>query len=599
MKTMPHGSGDIHTLLHLSGLTKGWMAEGYTHMYFLQDTNPLMLHTAAATIGVAVQNDLDMTYSCVPRSSGEAVGGVSTDSVSSIAHLSHPDPEKQDMTCSLDAHTLQKLVQAQGSDPDDMAKYPGSINQFCVKIKPYRSAVKRCFGDIPEVIRPKFADETKTIIDPPIRPETRMEDVAQLLAADAKSGFVVFDRYMAFSPVINNHAAALVAKRSHLPDFAACTSEMAYYNANTKLLDQCGMLIEPSVDYFFNKLPALLPPRVCLYPIFAPTNDRVMQCVHGGSITQRSSLIVEGDNITIENLELDGCLWIKSSPGTKISIRNLVVINDGWFMTPTDGVFLEPQPVHREAAWLESAPTGETRQMRGFVLNKRDSCKIHAGENMGTLYVTGFMGRHKDCPAGVIIEGNLLDQGQDDLTDEEYAERKPQAGWATGRGVGSVVPQDARSHPELLLTEEEISHIQDLFRAIDLNGNGVLEKRELFHFCEENARMTTRMMTEIDANSDGKVTIDEWVQLFQTLKFKFQLRVGMRFVEEQLAARDGKMVTRTERRLWKEDADAVAIKQEIRQNQRVQSNKLKQSLKDTHFEFESMRSDFYHNITSE
>ena len=60
---------------------------------------------------MAVQNDLDMTYTCVPRSSGEAVGGVSTDSVSSIAHLTHPDPEKQDMTCSLDAHTLQKLVQ--------------------------------------------------------------------------------------------------------------------------------------------------------------------------------------------------------------------------------------------------------------------------------------------------------------------------------------------------------------------------------------------------------------------------------------------------------------------------------------------------------
>ena len=43
------------------------------------------------------------------------------------------------------------------------------------------------------------------------------------------------------------------------------------------------------------------------------------------------------------------------------------------------------------------------------------------------LGLAGFMGRHKDCPAGVIIEGNLLDQGQDDLTDEEYAERKPQA----------------------------------------------------------------------------------------------------------------------------------------------------------------------------
>ena len=51
MKTMPHGSGDIHTLLHLSGLTKGWKEQGYTHLYFLQDTNPLILHTAAATIG--------------------------------------------------------------------------------------------------------------------------------------------------------------------------------------------------------------------------------------------------------------------------------------------------------------------------------------------------------------------------------------------------------------------------------------------------------------------------------------------------------------------------------------------------------------------
>ena len=76
--------------------------------------------------------------------------------------------------------------------------------------------------------------------------------------------------------------------------------------------------------------------------------------------------------------------------------------------------------------------------------------------------------------------------------------------------MGSVVPhvsQDAHSHPELMLTEEEISHIQDLFKAIDDNGNGVLEKRELFHFCEENARMAIRMMNQVDANSDGKVSL--------------------------------------------------------------------------------------------
>eukprot|EP01051_Picozoa_sp_SAG22_P037215 SAG22_NODE_18451_length_287_cov_0.803191_1_plen_95_part_11 len=35
----PHGHGDVHSLLHLSGTVTDWIEEGFTHMFIFQDTN--------------------------------------------------------------------------------------------------------------------------------------------------------------------------------------------------------------------------------------------------------------------------------------------------------------------------------------------------------------------------------------------------------------------------------------------------------------------------------------------------------------------------------------------------------------------------------
>lgn len=71
METKPHGHGDVHMLLHMHGLAKKWaeqvqrtvalpqrpqpstprMDQGLLYVTFFQDTNPLMFHTFAASLG--------------------------------------------------------------------------------------------------------------------------------------------------------------------------------------------------------------------------------------------------------------------------------------------------------------------------------------------------------------------------------------------------------------------------------------------------------------------------------------------------------------------------------------------------------------------
>ena len=53
MELKPHGHGDVHMLLHTSGLAQQWSQEGFRYVTFFQDTNALMWHTFAASLGVS------------------------------------------------------------------------------------------------------------------------------------------------------------------------------------------------------------------------------------------------------------------------------------------------------------------------------------------------------------------------------------------------------------------------------------------------------------------------------------------------------------------------------------------------------------------
>ena len=76
IETKPHGHGDVHALLHTSGLARKWDAEGRTHLVFFQDTNALCFTVTIAALGASVEHGFHVNSICIPRKAKDAVGAI-------------------------------------------------------------------------------------------------------------------------------------------------------------------------------------------------------------------------------------------------------------------------------------------------------------------------------------------------------------------------------------------------------------------------------------------------------------------------------------------------------------------------------------------
>ena len=72
----PHGHGDIHMLLHASGLAAKLQREGIEYLMFIQDTNGPNFNTLPAALGVSEEKGYDFNSFAINRVPGEAVGGL-------------------------------------------------------------------------------------------------------------------------------------------------------------------------------------------------------------------------------------------------------------------------------------------------------------------------------------------------------------------------------------------------------------------------------------------------------------------------------------------------------------------------------------------
>ncbi|MCM8813541.1 MAG: UTP--glucose-1-phosphate uridylyltransferase, partial [Candidatus Omnitrophica bacterium] len=75
-QTKPPGHGDVHRLLHESGLIDYWIEQGKSHAFFFQDTNAQILNAFLPTLYNTVTNGWDMSFITVPRQPGENVGAI-------------------------------------------------------------------------------------------------------------------------------------------------------------------------------------------------------------------------------------------------------------------------------------------------------------------------------------------------------------------------------------------------------------------------------------------------------------------------------------------------------------------------------------------
>ena len=119
----PHGHGDIHMLLHTSGLAAKLQKQGVEHLVFIQDTNGQVFNALPAALGVSVEKGFDFNSIAVNRIPGEAVGG-----------LAKLVKGKTELTLNVEYNQLDPLLRATGYDNGDVndetgfSPFPGNIN---------------------------------------------------------------------------------------------------------------------------------------------------------------------------------------------------------------------------------------------------------------------------------------------------------------------------------------------------------------------------------------------------------------------------------------------------------------------------------------
>lgn len=351
IQTKPHGHGDVHSLLYSSGLLNIWYDAGLRWVLFFQDTNGLLFKAIPAALGVSSSKLYDVNSLAVPRKAKEAIGG--------ITKLTHADGRT--MVINVEYNQLDPLLRATGHPDGDVncetgySPFPGNINQLILKLGPYIKELTKTGGAIKEFVNPKYKDSSKTSFKSSTRLECMMQDYPKTLPPSARVGFTVMDAWLAYAPVKNNPEDAAKVPKGN-PYHSATSGEMAIYRANSLILRKAGgVQIDDPVQEVFNGQEMEVWPRITWKPIWGLTFSEIKRKISGScSISQRSTLVIKGCNIFLEDLSLDGTLVVNSVEDAEVKVGG-VVQNKGWILEKVD---------------YKDTTVPEEVRIRGFRINK-------------------------------------------------------------------------------------------------------------------------------------------------------------------------------------------------------------------------------------
>ncbi len=352
----PHGHGDIHMLLYTTGLAAKLEKQGIEHLLFIQDTNGQVFNAMPAAIGVSVEKGFDFNSIAVNRIPGEACGG-----------LTKLVGNGKELTINVEYNQLDPLLRATVSPAGDVpneqgfSMFPGNINVLVIRMASYVKILERTCGIIAEFVNPKYADATKTTFKSPTRLETMMQDLAKLFGPGEKTGVTVFDRRWCFSANKNNIKDAAAKHAAGGPPESGATAESDFYLAGRMKLAAAGVKVETAKEELILGIPFTPGPRVLLRPSFAMTLAEVREKIKGGSISGDATLVLDGKDISLENVEVTAgsALVVKAADGAKVTAKNLKVENDGFELVPLT------------ADEQNSATTPEYLRLRGYRMVNR------------------------------------------------------------------------------------------------------------------------------------------------------------------------------------------------------------------------------------
>ncbi|HBH97170.1 MAG TPA: hypothetical protein DDX89_05190, partial [Candidatus Omnitrophica bacterium] len=363
LESKPHGHGDMHRLLYRHGLVDAWVAEGRTHTVFIQDTNGQVFNGILPALGVSRARGFEFNFMTVPREAKEQAGVI-------IRRRRH---DGTSITGNVEYNLLDPFLRAtinpQGDAPDPttgLSVYPGNTNAFIIRNDAYQRILRDTRGLVQEFVNPKYADATRTTFTSPARLETMMQDAALWFST---VGATHFEKRHVFSPVKNNLVTGARNPANGLYPDAMPTGEADFHKHFRRLLQRAGVQINVEGNPATARgVPYQAGAKVVLRPRFAQTVREIIEKIKGGSITDRSTLIIDGEHVVLENLQLDGALIIRTAPDVTLTIRNATVTNAGWhFVELTDEEMRDPT-------------VSSELKVRGYRLDKRGERVIELSE---------------------------------------------------------------------------------------------------------------------------------------------------------------------------------------------------------------------------
>ncbi|KAJ0393930.1 hypothetical protein P43SY_002877 [Pythium insidiosum] len=261
----PHGHGDVHTLLHSSGIARQWLdVQHKRFVHFIQDTNYLILNSTLPLLGATVRHDWAWAFTGVPRKAKDASGA--------LVQFTSPQDPGHSMLCNIET---------------------------------YVDALERSGGRTPEIFNPKLAATplapSYSMFNSPARLECMMQDFPRLFAgketAASSVGMLLFPASLVYSPCKNDTLSAASKATQDIPPQCASSAEHDLFALNIAKLRALGVS----------------GPHVVFCGGFGFSNTALRSKFPEPSavkISPRSTLIVHGQNITIHALELDGAVEI-------------------------------------------------------------------------------------------------------------------------------------------------------------------------------------------------------------------------------------------------------------------------------------------------
>ncbi|MGL1933750.1 MAG: UTP--glucose-1-phosphate uridylyltransferase [Fibrobacterales bacterium] len=340
LEMKPHGHGDVHMLIHSSGLAQKLYTEGTEYLLFIQDTNGQIMNAAPAFLGASIKHEYDFNIAGATRIPGEAVGALTK-----LVKGDHA------LSLNVEYNQLDPLLRATISPEGDVAdengfsRYPGNTNALIIKLSSYIDILEKSQGIIAEFVNPKYADDSKDIFKSPTRLETMMQDYPKLLGPQHKAGVTLFNRAWSFSANKNNARDAVGKFEGGSNPECASTAERDYYLGNSEKLRFAGSTVGQGAEQLFLGLP-FQGPQIVIKPSTALSVGEVAEKFKKCTIASDATLVIKGSGVTLDGVTIasGAALVVQAVDGAEVEIKDLTVANGGYTIRALSEVECEEAP---------------------------------------------------------------------------------------------------------------------------------------------------------------------------------------------------------------------------------------------------------------